>query len=218
MTTPFTYCVTHIPSGKKYYGVRYKKNCRPQDLWEKYFTSSKIIKQLIESEGISSFYVEIRKVFTCKQKAIEWEHKVLRRLKVCQNEKWLNKSYGKAPSTAGFVYSEASRIKMSEWQKGNKNPMYGKPHSDETKNKISSTLKGRKRSEDTKRKISKSKKGKPFTGYNSQTPETIEKRRVSCTGKKRSEEQKQKMSEAAKGRKWKLCPLSGKRIFYREQE
>lgn len=218
MTKPFTYCITHIPSGKKYYGVRYKKNCSPEDLWDKYFTSSKEVKKLIENDGVSSFLVEIRKVFTCKEKAKNWEHKVLRRLKVCQKEIWLNKSYGKAPSTSGFVYSEESRKKMSEWQKGNNNPMFGKKHTNETRKKISEAGKGRKRSEETKSKISKAKKGKPFSGYNSNTPETIEKRRLACTGKKRSEHQKQKMKEAALGRKWKTCPETGKRIFYREQE
>ena len=37
MTIPFTYYLYHKPTGKKYYGVRFKKGCHPDDLWNKYF-------------------------------------------------------------------------------------------------------------------------------------------------------------------------------------
>jgi hypothetical protein len=215
MTKPFTYLVTHIPSGKKYYGVRFKHGCSPSDLWDKYFTSSKEIKKLILESGLSAFAIEIRKTFDCKEKAREWEHKVLRRLRVYNSDIWLNKTTGKTPSTKGFIYSEESKRKMSESQKGEKNHMFGKSRSQLTREKISKSLKNRIVSTETKHKISVAKKGKPFTGYNSNTAETIEKRRLSCTGKKRTEEQKQKMRDAAKGRKWKICPESGIRIWYK---
>jgi hypothetical protein len=48
---PFTYLIKHIPTGRNYYGVRYKKGCHPNDLWLKYFTSSKKIKGLIKKYG-----------------------------------------------------------------------------------------------------------------------------------------------------------------------
>jgi hypothetical protein len=45
---PFTYLLKHIPTKKYYYGVKLKKGCHPNDLWTKYFTSSKIVKSLIK--------------------------------------------------------------------------------------------------------------------------------------------------------------------------
>ena len=41
MGIPYTYRITHLPSGKHYYGARYAKDCHPSDLWVIYFTSSK---------------------------------------------------------------------------------------------------------------------------------------------------------------------------------
>lgn len=78
--TPFTYKVTHIPSGKWYYGVRYADNCHPSDLWKTYWTSSKPINYLIEQDGYKSFEIEIRQTFKTKNEAISWEAKVLRRI------------------------------------------------------------------------------------------------------------------------------------------
>ena len=56
------------------------------------------------------------------------------------------------------VFSEETRIKMSESRTGNKNSMYGKHRPEETKRKISESLRGRRLSEETKRKISESLK------------------------------------------------------------
>lgn len=91
MTIPYTYLIIHIPSNKKYYGVRYAKGCHPSDLGVKYFSSSKVILSMIKKDGLNSFKFTIRKTFESKQKACEWETKVLRRLKVHINENWINK-------------------------------------------------------------------------------------------------------------------------------
>lgn len=75
--------------------------------------------------------------------------------------------------------SESTRKKMSESMMGDKNPMFGKRHTEETKRKISAAHKGeksswygRKHTEETKRKISKSNIGKHS---NKLTEEQIEK-------------------------------------------
>lgn len=94
MGTPYTYRITHLPSGKHYYGSRYAKNCHPSDLWVKYFTSSKTVKKLIEQDGKEAFFVEIRKVFDDKKSRVEWERKVLVRLGVPRNPNWFNRYSG----------------------------------------------------------------------------------------------------------------------------
>lgn len=90
MGIPYTYRITHLPSGKHYYGARYAKDCHPSDLWVKYFTSSKTVKKLIEQDGEDAFFVEVRKVFNDVESCVDWERKVLVRLKVTTNNHWLN--------------------------------------------------------------------------------------------------------------------------------
>ena len=53
--TPYTYIITHLPTGKRYYGSRYSQYCRPDDLWFKYFTSSRAVHELIEQDGRDAF-------------------------------------------------------------------------------------------------------------------------------------------------------------------
>lgn len=80
MTQPFTYKVTHLPSGQWYYGVRYAVNCKPSDLWTSYFTSSSKVKILLERDGTAAFTYEIRKEFNSPTDAIAWEHRVCKRI------------------------------------------------------------------------------------------------------------------------------------------
>lgn len=74
---------------KWYYGVRYAKNCTPSDLWTTYQTSSKFVKKFVQEHGNPTL-IQVRKQFSSIKKAQIWEQKVLRKLKVTKNEKWLN--------------------------------------------------------------------------------------------------------------------------------
>jgi len=197
MTTPFTYYLYHKPTGKKYYGVRFKNGCHPNDLWNKYFSSSVKVKKLIEEYGLNSFDYQIRKIFKNKKDAINWETKFLKKINAINNNDWLNQNNGYGTfGMLGKKHSKETLQKMSKSQSGKNNPMYGKKHSEEIKKIISEASASKKNSEETRKKISESKKGKPFSGYNSNTPESIAKRAKSNTGKKRSEESKQKMRKA----------------------
>ncbi len=118
--TAYTYHIFHRPTKRHYYGVRTKKGCSTSDLWTTYFTSSKIVADLINEHGADSFDVEVRKTFVTKEAAREWEHKVLRRLKVRKRTDWLNRSEGKLPTTQGKVFSEEYRAKLSAAKKGKK--------------------------------------------------------------------------------------------------
>jgi hypothetical protein len=168
----YTYLIKHIPTGKVYYGVRFANKVDPtDDLWKIYFTSSIGVKKLIEETGEESFLVEVRRTFDTKEEAVLWETKVLRRCKVLQDDRWLNANIAgyifpseeirKKMSVAqrNRVTSEETKKKLSEVQKGSKRPwaiqnlpkdvsgdnngMYGKQHSDITKQRISKANKGR---------------------------------------------------------------------------
>jgi hypothetical protein len=92
-TTPYTYLIGWSIHSKYYYGVRYAKNCDPSDLWVKYFTSSKLVRDMRELHGEPDV-VQVRKTFETAGQAILWEHKVLTRLNILTEIKWLNQSVG----------------------------------------------------------------------------------------------------------------------------
>src|SRR3990172_10349004 len=90
---PYTYLIGWAQQNRWYYGSRFATKCHPSNLWQTYFTSSKQVKKFREQNGEPNI-IQIRKVFTSIDKCREWEHKVLRRLKVVQNPKCFNKFDG----------------------------------------------------------------------------------------------------------------------------
>ena len=183
---PFTYLLKHIPTNRYYYGVKFKKGCNPNDLWTKYFTSSKKVKGLIKKYGKKSFQFEIRKTFKTAQQAMAWEFKVLRRMKVVERKDFLNQSDNK----------RIDPKLLSKMRMGKGNPMYGKKMTKKHKLKIKNTLikrykkiehhtKGRKHTPAFLRFLSKINKGKNNKMY----------------GVKMSKESRKKMS-VAKYKHW----------------
>lgn len=154
---PFTYCITFTITGQKYYGVRYARNCHPSQLWTSYFTSSAIIKNLINLHGRDVFLYEIRKTFSSAVDACNYEHKFLTKINAAKNPKWLNSSNsgGKFHCTPessakgglkhkGKIISTETREKIRNSSKGRQNVRKGKRGvvSDEAKLKISAASKG----------------------------------------------------------------------------
>jgi hypothetical protein len=86
----YTYLIGWAEHDLWYYGVRYGQNCCPADLWTKYFTSSKLVKNCRTLYGEPNI-IEVRKVFgDDPNRAKLWEDKVLRRMKTLKNPRWLN--------------------------------------------------------------------------------------------------------------------------------
>ena len=50
-STPYTYLLGWSEHNTWYYGVRYAKGCHPSDIWKKYFTSSKHVKNFVKMHG-----------------------------------------------------------------------------------------------------------------------------------------------------------------------
>ena len=165
-TIPFTYLIKHIPTDKYYYGVMYRKGCNPNDLWTKYFTSSKKVKSLIKRYGKESFIFEIRKTFKKAEQALNWEHKILKKLKVIYRDDFLNLSDNKSINP-DF---------LSKINKGKNNPWYNKKHTKESIEKIRSAGLNRKHTEETKQKI------RLFNIGRKHTKETKEKIRLAGMG------------------------------------
>ena len=91
----YTYLIGWSAHNLWYYGVRYSKNSKPDDLLQTYFTSSNFVKDYIVKLGLPDIK-EVRRVFNTKEQAIIWEHKVLRRMKVVKKNNWINKTDNKA--------------------------------------------------------------------------------------------------------------------------
>ena len=178
---PYTYLIGWSVLNKWYYGVRYRKNCSPSDLFKTYFTSSKHVKNFIQGNGLPDV-IQVRKTFTNSVEAIAWENKVLTRLKVKQDKRWLNmhSGDGKFFNKGGYKLTEeqlyshtaANRLKVKDENylnklrkpKKNKENYSYKKSEDHCKN-VSVALKtynkDNPRTEEHKQKISESKRGKP---------------------------------------------------------
>lgn len=89
----FTYLIVNKITNQWYYGVRYAIGCKHSDMLHSYFTSSKYVKQDIQSLGLDNFQCTIRKSFDSVELAKKWESTVLRRMKVRTNDMSYNKHH-----------------------------------------------------------------------------------------------------------------------------
>ncbi len=197
--TPYTYLVGWSHLNKWYYGRRTAKNCHPDELWVKYFTSSGPVKKFRSTYGEPDI-VKVRKIFSTVEQCKLWETKVLKRINAKHNNLFLNESNGDRNfDTTGIIGTSAAknaltgeklgripltdtrwktgeivglsknrkqtakeRIKRSESLRGRASPrkgLNGKPHSIETKEKLSQINIGKSLSHETKNKISNSLTG-----------------------------------------------------------
>lgn len=180
---PYTYLIGWTEQKKFYYGVRYSRNCEPSDLMTTYFTSSPKVSEMVASYGLPDI-IQIRKTFSDTKKARLWEHKVLRRMKVLQEDKWLNRTdnksiepqigeknhmFGKFGSLSHrygkILHDESKKVigEKSRMKKGNmpagfsekmRDIVTGRKHKNSTKEKISDQLNGRTFSDSHRKNIS----------------------------------------------------------------
>lgn len=140
--TPYTYLIGWTEHNLWYYGCRYRNQLPPEDdLWNRYFTSSKTVKRLRKEIGEPD-HIEVRHRFQSKEACVEWEDKVIKRLGAVKSTKWLNRGRG------GKEF-------------------YSRERSQETKDKIRKSLTGRKRpefSDEWKANLSLGKVGKKYPG------------------------------------------------------
>lgn len=196
---PYTYLIGWTTHNKYYYGVRFAKNCHPDELWKSYFTSSKHVKNFCADHGPPDL-IKIRKTFNSAEPARLWESKVLHRMDVIHNEKWLNKSSNIA------IASECCSHPCSEERKQlYKKLRTGHKESEETRNKKRQAMIGKnvgKRNTDEQRqRKSLARKGRTYQEIHGDGwREIIEKARQKKIGRVVSEETKRRISEATKGR------------------
>jgi hypothetical protein len=199
---PYTYVIGWSSIQKYYYGVRYAKNCNPSDLWVSYFTSSKQVAYYRKQFGEPDI-IQIRKTFADIDTARLWEHRVLKRLNVIDNDKWLNQ-------TDNMSFSHDVSVNASKKAAMLKR---GVPHSDIHKQRISEALSGKKKdpkiaikaqmTKELKRKEDPNYTGGPPKGkvFSEEHKRKISDAKKGRPGRKQSEEEKQKRSNSMKGNK-----------------
>lgn len=217
------YSITNIVNGKKYIGSTFNFNHRfrrhksylylnhhpnrhLQGAWNKY--------------GEKSFKFEL--VLICEKHEMDRYE-----IGLIDLYKTMDCNFGYNLESGGGilkVVSDESRKRNSESKMGNKNWIFGKHHSEQTRDKIRLALLGKRLSEstkskiskaiggknhycfgkhlsaDTRKKISESNKGKSNRSGQHHSEETKKKLSLSHIGKRASGETKRKMSESQKGR------------------
>jgi hypothetical protein len=196
-------------TGKRYYGVRFAKDCDPTDLWNPYKTSSKFVREEVDNCGDPDI-IQIHKTFETQEEAREYETTILSWLNVTEENIWLNATdniaiksmpgemnpmYGKCrigekrnPNTGKNISEglKSSNKVKERFLKSEKHPMYGKKHTEKTKELLSVRAKerfsdptnnpmfGKTHTEETKQKLRIPK-----------SSEHIEKMRLSQLGKRK---------------------------------
>lgn len=160
---PYTYLIGWSKHNVWYYGSRFCNNKRqianPSDLWNPYKTSSIYVKQTIKELGEPDV-IQVRKTFSSAKEALSWEETVIRRMNIVQSERWLNKNNaGKNFNTAGLPannrgkpHTVETKIKMSE---AGKRKIFSEKHRENLSKNARKTI-----SAEHKKNIGQSNKGK----------------------------------------------------------
>jgi hypothetical protein len=117
--SPYTYVLKFKPTGQLYYGVRIKPKSTPKDdLGVHYFSSSKIVKELIKQHGKDSFRYRIHKTFNSIEEAYNCEHHMLTLIK--DKRKWFNRNLGSGLAIASIHKTEEHRKAIGMALRGKK--------------------------------------------------------------------------------------------------
>lgn len=191
---PYTYLIGWSALNLYYYGVRFSKNCSPDDLFKTYFTSSETVKTIISKHGRPDI-IQIRKTFKDVSSARLWEHKVLRRIKATKDSKWLNKT-----DNISIQHDEITIAKMTNKQKKTMLARYGVEYSSQRPEFVDLV------------KQTKLKK------YGASNYNNTEKQKQTCLAKygveyySQTEEAKRKKREKALKRYGSTCTMNSKEI------
>ena len=175
---PYFYKIKHKTSGKIYVGCQYHSAANKDDFWEKYFTSSRTIHELISNEGASAFDVLL---LLERDDAQHYEHRYLSKAFYLLGKKKFTELFYNRTLSPGIVLTptiidKINKTKRERWNSGIiKKPTpptsKGKHRSDTMKQRLSASKLGHPVSAETRKKLSDANIGK------TQSAATIEKRK-----------------------------------------
>lgn len=105
----YVYHIKIIPTGEYYYGARYSKKAKPEDLGESYFTSSSIVQKKLFEHGLQNVRFSIIATYTDKQACSDHEYSLIK--EHMSDELCLNKD--RAKFGKGYQHTTEARNKIS---------------------------------------------------------------------------------------------------------
>lgn len=176
MNKYYTYLIGWSKHNLWYYGVRYSMKADPSQLWKTYFTSSKVVARYRIQLGEPDI-IQVRRTFDSPEKAKLWEERVLNRLNVRSDIKWLNLSqpnsfkgvytpWNKGLTKDNCVILKETSLKISKSRKGQVGARKGYKYSETEKDNNS---------------WSQIKKKVPFINYNDFKSEVKKMHSEGCT-------------------------------------
>lgn len=151
----YNYKITNRKTNEFYIGVR---SCKCPIEEDPYMGSSSIWNKIYVKEHKDDLVKEILETFETRKLANGGEVKRLKEVK--DNPKCINRYFDYTPDVTGTKQTPEWIEKRKMF--GEKNGMFGKHHTEESKRKISEKLKGRVVSEETKKKIGDFHRGKVY--------------------------------------------------------
>ena len=153
MGRPYFYIIRHKPTQKYYAGCKINSEADSSNLMKKdgYKTTSKIIKEIIENDGLESIEILKIKEFDSSEKTLLYETRFLVKVNAAENEKFFNQHNGgkNFVNKGGYKLSENTKNKMR------------KPKSEETIRKQKEALKKRNKESWIKAVETRKKNGPP---------------------------------------------------------
>jgi len=201
MKQHYIYLTTNLVNGKRYIGKHFG------ELNDSYLGSGNLIQKAIAKYGTENFKKDVLYISSSAQENNQKEKDFIAAFNAVEDNSFYNISPG---GDGGDIFhslplerQEQIREKARERNAGEKNGMYGKHHSQETKQKLSQVDKSYTKTESFKRTMSSVTTGEKNGMY----------------GKKHTEESKRKMSESKKGKKTGADNSNAKRIrAYKDAE
>ena len=183
------YETTNLINGKYYIGKHSTSD--PND---DYLGSGTTLNRAVKKYGIENFSKTILAIFNTEQEALDYEE-ILVTIEFIKSNNNYNLVVGGGCFGSGDnhplfgkTHSNETKKKMSDSLKGENNPLFGKTHSNETKKKMSEANKGKKSPFFRRTHLEESRKKISDSKKGENHP---------LFGKNRSEETKKKISETA---------------------
>ena len=144
---PIFYIIQHIPSGKYYAG--YKSNRKSFMTEGGYCTSSKVVNNIVNNEGLDIFRIIRIRYFISAKEAHSYEVRFLNRIRAMHNEKFYNQTNGHKEYRNKGGYKLSMSTEALNARRRTAASRIGEKLSLETKMKISAALCGKHQSHKT---------------------------------------------------------------------
>lgn len=118
VSKPYFYIIQHIPTGKYYAGCKINAKADSSNLMTHsgYKTTSKVIKNLIKSDGLDSFQINRIKHFSTSEQTLLYETRFLTKVNAAENPRFFNLHNGgkNFVNRGGYKLKDSTKAKMKK--------------------------------------------------------------------------------------------------------